>query len=91
MRLETSFYGKAEKLAFSAFVYRLQPALLRAQLRFIPKDASPDATSPIPGARRSPREVIEGTTLDEVLAKARAAIEAHAGPIVEWMQAPPAA
>jgi hypothetical protein len=86
MQLRASFFGTAGELAFSGFVYQMGGALLRAQIRLLPKDAPPDATMPIPGARRSPRHVVEGTDLDEVIAKSRALIEQEAGAISEFKQ-----
>jgi hypothetical protein len=75
MQLQTSFFGTAGAMSFSGYVYRFQDALFRAQIRLAPKDAPLGQTMAIPGARRSPRHVVEGANLDEVLAKSRALIE----------------
>ncbi len=86
MQLRASFFGTAGEFAFSGFVYQMGGNLLRAQIRFLPKGASIDATMPIPGARRSPRHVVEGTDLDEVIARSRALIEQEVGSIAEFKQ-----
>jgi len=86
MQLRASFFGTAGELAFTGFVYQMSETLLRAQIRFLPKGASFDQTMPIPGARRSPRHVIEGTNLDEVIAKSRELIEQQAGAITSYKQ-----
>ncbi len=86
MQLRASFFGTAGDMAFSGFVYQMGGTLLRAQIRLLPKGTSIDATMPIPGARRSPRHVIEGNDLDEVIAKSRALIEQEAGSITEFKQ-----
>src|SRR5262245_58602447 len=44
MQLRASFFGTAGELAFSGFVYQMGGTLHRAQIRFVPKDASIDAT-----------------------------------------------
>ena len=86
MQLRASFFGIAGDMAFSGFVYQMGGTLHRAQIRFVPKDAPTDATMPIPGARRSPRHVVEGNDLDEVIAKSRELIEQEAGSIAEFKQ-----
>jgi len=86
MQLRASFFGTAGELAFSGFVYQMGGTLHRAQIRFVPKNASIDATMPIPGARRSPRHVVEGNDLDEVIAKSRELIEREIGAISEFKQ-----
>jgi hypothetical protein len=86
MQLRASFFGTAGELAFSGFVYQMGGTLHRAQIRFVPKDAPIDATMPIPGARRSPRHVVEGNDLDEVIAKSRELIEREIGAISEFKQ-----
>jgi hypothetical protein len=86
MQLRASFFGIAGEFAFSGFVYQLGGTLHRAQIRLMPKDAPTDATMPIPGARRSPRHVVEGNDLDEVIAKSRELIEREIGAISEFKQ-----
>jgi hypothetical protein len=86
MQLRASFFGTAGELAFSGFVYQMGGTLHRAQIRFVPKDAPADATMPIPGARRSPRHVVEANDLDEVIKKSRELIEREIGAILEFKQ-----
>lgn len=86
MQLRASFFGTAGELAFSGFVYQLNETLLRAQIRLLPKGASIDETLPIPGLRRSPRHVVEGADLEEVIAKSRELIERQAGAITSFRQ-----
>ncbi len=90
MHLQASFFGTAGEMAFSGYVYRFQPTLFRAQIRIVPKDTPPGQTMAIPGAKRSPRHVIEGADLEEVLAKSKALIEHEVGPITEFLQQAPA-
>jgi hypothetical protein len=89
MQLQTSFFGTAGEMSFSGYVYKF-PTLFRAQIRIVPKDAPLGQTMAIPGAKRSPRHVVEGTDLDEVLAKSKALIEHELGPITEFLQQPSA-
>jgi hypothetical protein len=89
MQLRASFFGTAGEKAFSGYVYQFQPTLFRAQIRLVPKDAALAQTMAIPGARRSPRHVVEGANLEEVLAKSRALIEQEAGAITEFLQQAP--
>jgi hypothetical protein len=89
MHLQASFFGTAGEKAFSGYVYRFQPTLFRAQIRVVPKDAPLGQTMAIPGAKRSPRHVVEGTNLEEVLAKSKALIEQEVGPITEFLQQAP--
>jgi len=91
MQLQASFFGTAGEKAFSGYVYRFQPTLFRAQIRIVPKDTPLGQTMAIPGARRSPRHVVEGANLEEVLTKSKALIEQEAGAITEFLQQPPAA
>jgi hypothetical protein len=91
MQLQTSFFGTAGEMAFSGYVYKFQATLFRAQIRIVPKDAPLGQTMAIHGARRSPRHVVEGTDLEEVLAKSKALIEQEVGTITEFLQQPPAA
>ena len=86
MQLRASFFGTAGDLAFSGFVYQMTETLLRAQIRLLPKGASIDETLPIPGARRSPRHVVEGALLEEVIEKSRQLIEREAGQITSFKQ-----
>jgi hypothetical protein len=90
MQLQASFFGTAGEMAFSGYVYRFQPTLFRAQIRIVPKDTPLAQTMAVPGARRSPRHVVEGADLDEVLAKSRALIEQEVGAITEFLQQSPA-
>lgn len=89
MQLHASFFGTAGAMTFSAFVYKFQPTLFRAQIRILPKDTPLAQTMAIPGARRSPRHVVEGANLEEVLAKSKALIEQEAGAITEFLQQSP--
>ena len=89
MQLQASFFGTAGEMSFSGYVYRFQPTLFRAQIRVVPKDTPLGQTMAIPGARRSPRHVVEGTNLEEVLAKSKALIEQEVGPITEFLQQSP--
>jgi hypothetical protein len=89
MQLQTSFFGTAGAMSFSGYVYRFQPTLFRAQIRIVPKDAPLAQTMAIPGARRSPRHVVEGASLEEVLAKSKALIERELGAITEVLQQAP--
>ena len=86
MQLRASFFGIAGDQAFSGFVYQMAGTLLRAQIRLLPKGASIDETMPIPGARRSPRHVVEGAQLEDVIAKSRELIEREAGTITSFKQ-----
>jgi hypothetical protein len=70
-------------------VYRFQPTVFRSQIRIVPKDTPVGQTMAIPGVRRSPRHVVEGTNLDEVLAKSKVLIEQELGPITEFLQHSP--
>lgn len=88
MQLQTSFFGTAGEMSFSGYVYKFQATLFRAQIRIVPKDAPLGQTMAIPGTKRSPRHVVEGTNVDEVLAKSKALIEQEVGPIVEFLQQP---
>lgn len=90
MRLETSFFGTAGEKAFSGHVYRFQPTLLRAQIRIVPKDIGFGQTMAIPGVKRSPRHVVEGANLEEVIEKSKALIEQEVGAITEFLQQGPA-
>ena len=58
-------------------------------MRIVPKDAPLTETMAIPGARRSPRHVVEGKDLDEVLAKSRVLTEQEAEAITEFLPQPP--
>jgi len=89
MQLHASFFGTAGAMAFSGYVYRFQPTLFRAQIRIVPKDSPLTQTMAIPGARRSPRHVVEGANLEEVLVKSRALIEQEVGVITEFLQQSP--
>jgi hypothetical protein len=89
MQLQTSFFGTAGEMAFSGYVYRFQPTLFRAQIRIVPKDAPMAQTMAIPGAKRSPRHVVEGANLEEVLTRSKALIEQQVGPISEFLQQAP--
>lgn len=89
MQLQTSFFGTAGEKAFSGYVYRFQPTLFRAQIRIVPKDTPLGQTMAFPGARRSPRHVVEGANLEEVLVKSKALIEQEAGAITEFLQQSP--
>ncbi|HEU4365062.1 MAG TPA: hypothetical protein VFT13_06305 [Candidatus Krumholzibacteria bacterium] len=89
MQLQASFFGTAGEMSFSGYVYRFQPTLFRAQIRVVPKDSPLGQTMAIPGAKRSPRHVVEGANLEEVLAKSRALIEQEVGPITEFLQQAP--
>ena len=89
MQLHASFFGTAGAMTFSGFVYRFQPTLFRVQIRIVPKDTPLTQTMAIPGARRSPRHVVEGADLEEVLAKSKALIEREAGAITEFLQQSP--
>jgi hypothetical protein len=89
MQLRASFFGTAGEKAFSGYIYQFQPALFRAQIRIVPKDTPLGQTMAIPGARRSPRHVVEATNLEEVLAKSRTLIEQEAGAITEFLEQAP--
>ncbi len=89
MQLQASFFGTAGEKSFSGYVYRFQPTLFRAQIRIVPKGAPLGQTMAIPGVKRSPRHVVEGANLDEVLVKSRALIEQEVGPITEFLQQAP--
>ena len=91
MQLQASFFGTAGEMSFSGYVYRFQPTVFRAQIRVVPKDTPLGQTMAIPGAKRSPRHVVEGTNLEEVLEKSKALIAQEVGPITEFLQQPPAA
>jgi len=86
MQLRASFFGTAGDQAFSGFVYQMAGTLLRAQIRLLPKGTKFDETLPIPGARRSPRHVVEGAHLEEVIEKSRTLIEREAGAITSFKQ-----
>jgi len=87
MQLQTSFFGTAGEMSFSGYIYKF-PTLFRAQIRIVPKDAPLGQTMAIPGAKRSPRHVVEATSLDEVLEKSKALIEKEVGAITEFLQQP---
>jgi hypothetical protein len=89
MQLQASFFGTAGEMSFTGYVYRFQPTVFRSQIRIVPKDTPVGQTMAIPGVRRSPRHVVEGTNLDEVLAKSKVLIEQELGPITEFLQHSP--
>jgi hypothetical protein len=89
MHLQTAFFGTAGEMSFSGHVYRFRPTLFRSQIRIVPKDTPVMQTMAIPGVRRSPRHVVEGESLDEVLEKSKALIEQELGAITEFWQQPP--
>jgi len=89
MQLQTSFFGTAGAMSFSGHVYCFQPTLFRSQIRILPKDTPLTQTMAVPGARRSPRHVVEGANLEEVLAKSKALIEQELGSITEFLQQSP--